>query len=123
HVMAADRHALLPRLRLIMNEDQPALPNWDEAAWMAQTYDNSEALGPELESWHKAREGLAQKFSELELSNWNRSGSHPLRGERTLLWWLEYCVHHTRDHWLQLQKILAGTPARRDDAGYAEEAS
>lgn len=114
HVMAADRHALLPRLRRILNEEHPELPNWDEAAWMAQTYDHSVALEPELGSWQQAREGLAQEFSELELSDWNRSGSHPLRGERTLLWWLEYCVHHTQDHRLQLQKTLAG-------AGFAEE--
>jgi hypothetical protein len=107
HVLAADRFALLPRIRRILAEERPQLPNWDEAEWMADEYDRAMPLVNILEDWQQARQGLAEDLAGLELSGWERKGLHPYHGERTLLWWLEYSVNHAKDHERQLLVILA----------------
>ncbi|MDX1600681.1 MAG: DinB family protein, partial [Anaerolineales bacterium] len=39
HVAAAEQEALAPRLRRILEEDQPSLDDWDETRWMEENYD------------------------------------------------------------------------------------
>jgi hypothetical protein len=102
HVLASEAEALLPRIRRLLEEDDPDLPNWDEAAWMADSYDPSLDIGDLLAAYAAARRPLADRLDNLPLAAWNRSGAHPVQGRRTVLWWLEYTVAHAKDHLNQL---------------------
>ena len=102
HVAAAEQEALGPRLRRILEEDRPSLDNWDEGRWMQENYDPERDIKAWLAQFESVRGELAPMLNTLELPAWNRTGTHPYKGERTLLWWLEYAVQHTRDHLDQL---------------------
>jgi hypothetical protein len=102
HVEAVDSQALQPRLLRIVEEERPNLPNWDEGHWMKDDYEGTEPVEDFLTRLGEGRERVLQPLAELPLTEWNRSGIHPLWGERTLLWWLEYSVHHTEEHLHQL---------------------
>lgn len=106
HIMAADNFALQPRLTRILTEEKPELANWDEEAWMAESYDPEQPLDQALQAWRQSRQKLTEQLAGLDMSGWNRTGLHPLHGERTLLWWVEYSVNHVRNHEGQLAEIL-----------------
>ncbi|MDX1601129.1 MAG: DinB family protein, partial [Anaerolineales bacterium] len=101
-VAAAEKEALAPRLRRILEEDQHSLDDWDETRWMEENYDPERDVEAWLAMFESARNDLTPRLNALELDAWNRTGRHPYRGDRTLLWWLEYAVQHTRDHLEQL---------------------
>lgn len=102
HVAAAEQYALGPRLRLILDQEHPRLVDWDESAWMAHEYNPDLPLEEWLALVEQVRDQLSPRLRDLDIKDWNRSGEHPHRGQRTLLWWLEYAVHHVRDHLRQL---------------------
>lgn len=102
HLAAAEQEALAPRLQRILDEDHPVLADWDETQWMEEIYDPERDVEEWLAQFEGARRELMPTLNKLELRSWNRTGRHPYRGERTLLWWVEYAVHHTREHLVQL---------------------
>lgn len=102
HLEAADAMALRPRLQRIMEEERPHLPEWDEVRWMRSEYDREAAAADLIVSMAEGRRAILEPMAQLPLTEWNRSGIHPRWGERTLLWWLEYSVHHVWDHLDQL---------------------
>lgn len=102
HLVASDENALLPRLRRILEEESPQLPNWDEDRWMEEEYDPATPLDGMLDRWGSKRSARAATLLSDDLSIWNRTGVHPIQRERTLLWWLEYAVAHVRAHLDQL---------------------
>lgn len=106
HVVACDAEALLPRLRRIREEERPRLPNWDEEAWTASGYDPTVELKGLLTGWKRARGEEAEVLEAADPTDWNRVGIHPVKRERTLLWWLEYAVAHAREH---LEQLAAGS--------------
>lgn len=98
HVLAAQQLALQPRLMRILEEEEPDLPDWDQDRWMKVSYSSAipqERLFSELQAG--VRE-ILDRVQGLDLEDWNRTGRHPLRGSRTLLWWFEYLIAHNRDH-------------------------
>lgn len=102
HVAAAEQRAFAVRLRAIMDEERPRLKNWDETRWMEDEYDRSTGIEAMLSEFEQERCELEPRLRALELEDWSQTGRHPHHGERTLLWWLEYAVQHTRDHLRQL---------------------
>ncbi len=103
HVWAAEEFALAPRVQRILTEESPYLENWDEAAWMAERYDSELPVERLLDGFEAQR---LEKGSLLEAASpeaWSRTGRHPLRGVRTLQWWVEYAIDHVDDHLGQLR--------------------
>lgn len=102
HVWAVDAQAYGPRLERILKEVRPSLDGFDEAAWMAEHYDPTEALWSIIDAWEGFRQRIADRLNDLPAEAWNRTGLQPYWGERTLQWWLERAVTHAEDHWNQL---------------------
>lgn len=102
HVVAAEEYALLPRFERILEEETPHLEDWDQDRWMDEHYQPDQPVEAILDRFETLREGFVPRLEGLEMEEWNRSGFHPYRGQRTLLWWLEYDVHHVREHLGQL---------------------
>ncbi len=102
HLRDAEVHALAPRIHRLCTEKEPFLENWDEAAWMRERYDPQEPLEAVLASFARARAEAYGLVRDLSGEAWSRRGRHPLRGWRTLQWWVEYAVAHTEEHLRQL---------------------
>lgn len=102
HVAAAEQNAFAVRLRAILDRERPRLENWDETRWMKEEYVRSQPIESMLSQFERERGQVIPRLRQLELEDWSQSGRHPHQGERTLLWWLEYAVQHTRDHLRQL---------------------
>lgn len=108
HTVVVDEQALLPRLGRILEEDKPMLPDWDGEAWMETDYDAGVPAEELLTRFRVGRQTAADRLRSVDDPAWNRTGLHPLRGERTLLWWLEYSVGHASEHLEQLSKAAGG---------------
>jgi hypothetical protein len=102
HVEAAERLAFDPRVHRILSEEVPVLENWDEAAWMEGEYDVSMPVSQLLDSVRSLRLANSEILNDLSSQEWSRAGKHPLRGDRTLQYWVEYAVAHVEDHLNQL---------------------
>ena len=102
HTVAVDGQALLPRLLRILDEERPQLPDWDGDGWMQSAYDAQAQVEAMLAEFSQGRQSVAARLASVDGQTWNRTGVHPLRGERTLLWWLEYSVDHVRQHLEQI---------------------
>lgn len=104
HVVAAAEHALAPRLFRILAEEQPDLPDWDQDRWMEDNYDPAVPIDDLLAAFELGQAQVSDRLANVDFPDWNRSGRHPLRGQRTLLWWFEYLVGHNKEHIQQLQR-------------------
>ena len=102
HVRDVEQHAFLPRVQIMLRENQPELPYFDEGAWMEQHYDRAESVDALLESFEATRRILLDELRTADPQGWSRDGRHPTQGVRTVQWWFEYCVQHTEDHLSQL---------------------
>lgn len=112
HVVAAQLLALQPRMRRILDEDKPDLPDWDQDRWMAEEYDREAPAQKLVDDLESEVEQVLQWVQGMELQKWNRTGRHPMRGSRTLLWWFEYLIAHNREHVQELSRIgLQGSQA------------
>lgn len=105
HVVAAQVLALQPRVSRILDEDKPDLPDWDQDRWMADEYDREVPPQELLSDLESGVDEVLQRVQEMKLENWNRTGRHPMRGSRTLLWWFEYLIVHNREHVRELSRI------------------
>lgn len=104
HIVAAEEHALFPRLIALLEEEEPFLENWDEQAWMEREYDPTAEVMRELHRLEQIREKGAARLEGLSPEHWNRTGFHPYQGVRTLAFWVEYSVAHVEDHLRQLSR-------------------
>ncbi|MGA9533497.1 MAG: DinB family protein [Anaerolineales bacterium] len=102
HVLASESEALLPRIQRILDDHEPELPDWDGTGWMANAYSPDRPMADILAEYAAARRSVGARLSDIPMENWNRVGTHPTRGRRTALWWLEYTVAHAKDHLAQL---------------------
>ncbi len=103
HVRDVELQAFLPRIERLLAEEDPALSDFDEGAWMDAHYDPDESHQAILEAFTAARTRGSGLLRDLSPEGWNRVGRHPLFGRRTLQWWVEYAVSHAQDHILQLR--------------------
>lgn len=102
HLRAAEAEAYAPRLRWILEHDQPELPDFDEGAWMAEHYDPQEPVQAILQTWQQIRRESARRLDGIPAKAWSRTGRHIYWGERTLQWWVERSLAHADEHRDQL---------------------
>ncbi len=102
HLRAAEAEAFAPRLRRILEDDQPELADFDEGAWMAEHYEPEEPVQAILHAWQQVRRESARRLDGIPAQAWSRSGRHVYWGERTLLWWVERSLAHADEHRDQL---------------------
>jgi hypothetical protein len=95
------------RLRRLLAEDSPTLPNYDERQWAAALrYDRP--IEHSLAFTKSARDasfGLLQVLSEHD---WQRSGTHTERGTYTMSDWLVDYAEHPHIHADQIRRARQG---------------
>lgn len=102
HLRALEKQALFPGLMSILNEEFPQLLTFDESTWIQTRYDPHEPPEAILVEYARLRDSELAILRELPPDAWNRTAYHSWLGERTLQWWVEYCLIVAGDHLRQL---------------------
>jgi hypothetical protein len=108
HLIEAERRGFGGRIRIILDEDRPALQRWDqnEVARARKDCDaRTEALVGEFLA---LREGYASMIASLRHEDFARVGRHPVVGDLSVRAVLQEWVHHDRNH---LKQILTNVQA------------
>lgn len=102
HLADSHVHAYV-RMKLMVNEDHPAIKPYDQNVWAA----NSDALQGPIAASLDILDGLHRRWADflehLPESAWLRSGLHPERGEITMAGTLDTYARHGEKH---LEHIL-----------------
>jgi hypothetical protein len=94
------------RVRMMRDQDYPALPAVDHEALARQQHYNAGDLPTALTALADSRRALINTFKALTLEQWERSGLHPERGLFTLTDAALQVVTHDCDHIEQITRIL-----------------
>ena len=108
HLAEAERRGFAGRIRLILDEANPALEDWDEPAVAAARGDCAKPVEDLLAEFLPLRAhsiALVQRLTRADLA---RRGRHPAVGDLTVEMLLAEWVHHDRNHVRQLLAIGQG---------------
>jgi uncharacterized damage-inducible protein DinB len=105
HVRDMEASAFLPRLELLLEQEQPYLERYDERQWLQENNPPKESVQEILESYRCLRERELSWLKDMEPEGWSRTGRHPTWGLRTLQWWVERSLVHALGHLEALQEL------------------
>lgn len=96
------------RAQLILRQDNPALPNYDqEALAIERSYVNQD-VHQAYTVLVESRRQLVEFFESLTAAQWERAGIHPKRGHFTMTDAVIQVGHHDCMHLEQITRILNG---------------
>jgi hypothetical protein len=103
------------RLRLMLETEDPLLPDLDGAALARERRYDRQPFAPALETFSIARRGNLQRLASLGAAQLERRGRFENVGEVTLSRLLELWVEHDRGHIQELDELLGALrePSRR----------
>jgi carbonic anhydrase/acetyltransferase-like protein (isoleucine patch superfamily) len=105
HLRDCDRDVFAPRLRRVLEEEFPSVPNLD----MTRTADVLEA-GADATAvtadWEAIRSALVRRLAALGPREWQRPLLHPVRGPHTLADMVRYWSDHDLSHRRQWRMAL-----------------
>lgn len=115
HVRDMEAAAFLPRLELLLEEDQPYLARYDERRWLRENDPPSESAQEIFESYRCLRKRELSWLNEMQADGWSRTGRHPTWGQRTLQWWVERSLLHALGHLEALKKAGLGDESEKEN--------
>ena len=99
HTRDVDQLVYGLRARRTAGEDNPAFPNFDGDAYMAEHYNADEPLDKLLNGFLESVESLAGMLRALPVEAWSRESSHATLGSGiTLQTWVERSLAHIQEH-------------------------
>lgn len=102
HLQIVERHIFLPRMRAIVEQDNPFLPAVDERGLMQREWDSRR---PRTELLAIFAEDRRAELALLEVGDWARMGRHAKRGPISLGWMAHYTLGHTWEHLSQMMRV------------------
>jgi hypothetical protein len=102
HILEAERRGFNGRIRRILEEQQPALPGWDQQAVARQRQDCSRPAADLLREFSELRADSLNLIARLQPSDLDRGGEHEKVGYLKVADLLHEWVHHDRNHLKQL---------------------
>jgi len=101
----------LERLNLMLTEDNPRFARVEDSLWpIERDYVNQDPLAT-LHDFVEYRRRVIEVLSNLPVSDWERSGQHPVLGTLTVRSYAERVVERDREYEEQLLRVLG----HRDD--------
>ncbi len=94
-----ERYVYSLRLRRILAEDSPRL-----AAFTPDPPDPALTMADLLAEYKTLRQAELELLRHLPSAGWARAGRHPLFGVRTVLWWAERTLEHSKRHLRELRE-------------------
>ena len=111
HMKDMEQQEYLPALLRITTEDRPQLSYFDWTKW--NIYEPG-LMGELLGQFRQVRGDEMVLLAEMPVQAWNRLGRHPVWWLRTLQWWVEHSLAHSRKHFMnlfmQVQTIMGSSP-------------
>jgi len=115
----------LERLRLIVSQDEPHLPDIDVDAYVLERDYQSLDLYEVLLEFFRLRQRSTSLLWSLEPSEWGREGLHPYRGRLSIMQVTRDMNEHDLGHLWQVRRlrrqIEEGHRAKRQAPGTVEE--
>jgi hypothetical protein len=107
HHLADSESMAYIRLRRLIAEDEPLLPDYDEAEWSRRLhYDRP--IETSLEVLQAVRGSSEQLLRTLTPAEWARSGTHSDAGPYSVDRWLDIYTRHSPDHADQIRRARRG---------------
>ena len=111
HLRAVEVYALEPCIRRMAGQDPSCDPShpftdFDPRQWMRQRYDPAEPPEQILAAYARARQAELDTLSAMPDAAWSQVARHPMHGLRTLQWWVERALVHSRHHLEQLRTVI-----------------
>jgi hypothetical protein len=99
---------VLERLKLMLNEDNPYLPAYDQAALAEESTYRSQSLDEALASFVALRQEQVGILETLDTDQWARTGDHEEAGQITIQGQTMHIAAHDVVHLAQIgRRILA----------------
>ena len=93
------------RLRILLAEDDPFIPGFDELGFADRLqYDRS--IVSSLVLLHAAQDSNLELLDGLSEEDWQRAGRHQEYGRFSVEYWLERSAAHPHDHAAQIRALL-----------------
>jgi len=109
HHLADSETTAYVRLRRLIAEDDPDIPDYDEEAF-ARRLHYDRPIEPSLAVLRSVREASLQLLESLTPAEWQRSGTHSVAGPYSVDDWLLTYAKHSHEHADQIRR------ARRSEA-------
>ena len=102
HLRASD-DIVAYRLYVILVRDNPALPDYDERRWAEIAGYPQADFELSLKTYTLRRTELVKMLRQVALQDWERLGTHEVRGAISLLDVATSLIEHEEEHCLQLE--------------------
>jgi hypothetical protein len=103
HIQSVNEQVYFPRLRSILEQDNPVFQDFDADQWMRAHYDPSLPQDGILRQIAGQCEEMAGWLETLEDADWERPGTHIVLGTHPLEWWADRMETHLMEHLAQLR--------------------
>ena len=107
HHLADSETTAYVRLRRLIAEDDPVLPDYDEEAF-ARRLHYDRPIEPSLNVLRAVREASLQLLESLTPAEWERAGTHTASGRYSVDDWLRIYADHSHDHADQIRRARRG---------------
>jgi hypothetical protein len=107
HHLADSETTAYIRLRRLIAEDNPLLPDYDEEAF-ARRLHYDRPIEPSIEVLGAVRAASLQLLESLTPAEWERSGTHSVAGPYSVDAWLSTYAAHSHDHADQIRRARRG---------------
>jgi hypothetical protein len=99
------------RFRIVLAEESPVIPAWDQDLWMARLWPEESTVDEALRPWNAAREANLRVLRTIGEDDWQRYGMHAERGRETLDFMVRLTAGHDLVHRRQMERIRAAVTA------------
>ncbi len=105
HLRDVEREVNLPRLRKVLDEENPFLPGQDTDRWVEERHCDDQDGCQILEDFINARKEMLNLLDDMQ-PDWTRTARHAIFGPTTLLELVGIIAGHDRVHIQQIWKTL-----------------
>ncbi len=102
HLRDNEEQVFLFRVKKILVEDNPPVPNFEQDAWQREHYSSTEPLKKMLADFRAARRKQIALLRKTTDRDWSRTARHPEYGTISIYWIVNYNVNHTLEHVAQI---------------------
>ena len=105
HHLADSEMTSAIRLRRLLVEDSPEIPNYDEEAFARRLHYGDRPLDAALDALSAARRTTLEILERMTEDDWQRQGTHSESGPYSAQDWLEIYAAHAHDHAAQIDSL------------------
>jgi FMN phosphatase YigB (HAD superfamily) len=109
HLRDVENEVNLPRLKKIMENNNPFLPGMDTDPWAIERQYISQDCLQALDAFILARKELLHHLSQIQMEDWGRTARHAILGPTRLQEMINIIANHDRLHVQQAQQAIRDT--------------